>query len=107
MKTPIEELSELMDVGGARFGSVKKYGRRYPLPVGWKMEEYSVTRQQAEHAFRMNTALELLKRLEVGKSIIVPRLVAGYIQQSAKKIPGAKVRSKTIDQNSVIMKRIS
>jgi hypothetical protein len=94
MKTPIEELGELMHIGGGeRSVAVTKYSRRQPIHI--------------ERAVSLAAALDLLNRLEVGKSITVSHTVANTIKFASKKVPGAKLKSKTIDQNNTSLTRIS
>lgn len=106
MKTPAEELSELMDVGGLRLGPFPKYTRRYPMPVELAMRGLAEESREAAKTLRLTVARELLDRLEIGRPVIVPRGAVATIKQAARERGGIKIQARKIDAESAQLTRV-
>ena len=89
----IEELHDLIDVGGARFGRAPRYSRRQPINV--------------EQAVRMAAAKDLLTRLDVGKAMVVSHTVAEAVKLAARGCEGVKISVRKIDNVSTNLVRLS
>lgn len=93
MKTPAEELGELMDVGGVQLGQAPKYSRRQPVSV--------------ERAVRLVAARGFLDRLAVGQPMTVHHSVVAAVKLVAKERPGVKISAKSISAVSAKLTRTS